>query len=473
MLRTATLCAVLGAFTLCSCARRSYESSRRLNATEVGDRAKPATVTVIAEYECEGTVPHYDIDADKLGEAVRQKTVFFQSDEEKLKAAFNLLLDDPGAYLKAGNELSLKKTIASHGTGAIVTPDGYVLTNAHVVNPEKEDLNKAVVESISELVDDDVNAVEQAIEKLLPGSQMNANARDHLAQVLAEHYARSANVQFSRSVYAVMSSTKGGNNLESLGKRCEVQQPVGKRIPGKDIAVLKMEGSDFPTLPLAESLEDSEVTMGSDLYVVGYPGTVALNTDFSVPSRLTPSMTVGHVSAIREMADGWKVIQTDAPINPGNSGGPALNDRGKVVGLATFSLKDTQGVNFVVSVDVAKEFLKQANVQPSESMFTKTYVQALNDYERNDNKRALILFKYLEDRHPDSAVVQDFVQEISRKIGEPADYKPPVPERDDLRKTTYSAPTTTHSSGHPLLVFLVIAGLLTVVITFVVLANRA
>jgi len=63
------------------------------------------------------------------------------------------------------------------------------------------------------------------------------------------------------------------------------------------------------------------------------------------------------ISAIRELPEGFKVIQTGAAANPGNSGGPLLNGRGQVVGVLGFKLTDSAGLNFAVPINYARGML--------------------------------------------------------------------------------------------------------------------
>ena len=94
--------------------------------------------------------------------------------------------------------------------------------------------------------------------------------------------------------------------------------------PRTDIAVLKIDGSNFPALTLADS---SKVEVGDIVLAVGDP--------FGVGQ----TVTAGIVSAtgrgglgIEQVED---FIQTDAPINPGNSGGALVDDEGHLIGINT------------------------------------------------------------------------------------------------------------------------------------------
>ena len=131
--------------------------------------------------------------------------------------------------------------------------------------------------------------------------------------------------------------------------------PVGQQLEAKvvyldadlDIALVKVEGKEFPHLALADA---ATVKQGEEVLAIGNPGDAML---FSV--------TKGIVSAVGIFANAgpgtW--IQTDTPINPGNSGGPLLNTRGEVIGINTQKLikKHVTGIGFALSASDLLEVL--------------------------------------------------------------------------------------------------------------------
>ena len=93
--------------------------------------------------------------------------------------------------------------------------------------------------------------------------------------------------------------------------------------PGTDLALIKIEGDDFPTLPIGNS---DALKVGEWVLAVGNP------------FNLTSTVTAGIVSAKARSLGVYNggiesFIQTDAAINQGNSGGALVNARGELVGI--------------------------------------------------------------------------------------------------------------------------------------------
>jgi len=114
--------------------------------------------------------------------------------------------------------------------------------------------------------------------------------------------------------------------------------------PYADLAVLSVDAPEYEFKPL-EVVSSSTLRVGDPVIAIGNP------------YGLVGSMTTGVISALgrtiaeEEYTGGFaiaNIIQTSAPINPGNSGGPLLNYCGKVIGITTAIIADSQGLGFAI-----------------------------------------------------------------------------------------------------------------------------
>ncbi|NGX37907.1 MAG: Periplasmic pH-dependent serine endoprotease DegQ [Chlamydiae bacterium] len=118
-----------------------------------------------------------------------------------------------------------------------------------------------------------------------------------------------------------------------------------------DIAVIKVDGKNFPFLTFGDS---EEMEVGEWVMAIGSP------------FQLQASVTVGVISAKGRqnlrITDFEDFIQTDAAINPGNSGGPLVNLEAKVIGINTAIVSKSggyMGIGFAIPSNMAKHIMNQ------------------------------------------------------------------------------------------------------------------
>ncbi|MBC8345902.1 MAG: trypsin-like peptidase domain-containing protein [Candidatus Marinimicrobia bacterium] len=181
-----------------------------------------------------------------------------------------------------------QREVKGSGSGVVISPDGYVLTNNHVI----EHATKIIVK--------------------LPGGD-----------------------EFNAEVVGVDMIT--------------------------DMALLKLDGSDFPF-----------VNMGnSDKLIIG-EWAIALGNPFGLfDVNQQPTATVGIISG-KDLDFGLQsgkvfqdMIQTDAAINPGNSGGPLINANGELIGINTFIFTGSNvgqgsiGIGFAIPINRARRIAEE------------------------------------------------------------------------------------------------------------------
>jgi S1-C subfamily serine protease len=115
----------------------------------------------------------------------------------------------------------------------------------------------------------------------------------------------------------------------------------------RDLAIVQIAGFDMPACPVGNS---NEIKQGESVLLIG------------ASNGLSNSVTSGIISAIRDVPNGFKVIQTDAAANPGSNGGPLLNARGEAIGVLGFKLRGAEGQNFAIPINYVRGLLQTADL---------------------------------------------------------------------------------------------------------------
>jgi S1-C subfamily serine protease len=143
--------------------------------------------------------------------------------------------------------------------------------------------------------------------------------------------------------------------ITSEGQEYEVVEI--ERDNTNDIAVLKIDATELPTLTLGNS---EAVVVGQTVIAIGTP-----------LGEYVGSVTSGIVSGLdRDVvaSTGWfgstaktyeNVIQTDAAVNPGNSGGPLLNTSGEVIGVNFATTSGADNIAFALPINIVKERVEE------------------------------------------------------------------------------------------------------------------
>ena len=125
-----------------------------------------------------------------------------------------------------------------------------------------------------------------------------------------------------------------------------------------DIAIIECPICGYPFISLSDH---KEIRLGDDVVVIGYPRGPTLGYD--------PSIYKGIVSAFRNYDD-VEYIQTDAPANPGSSGSPLINASGEIIGIVSFKMNGTEGINFALEINSITHIIDEAiqEIESNESL---------------------------------------------------------------------------------------------------------
>jgi serine protease Do len=168
----------------------------------------------------------------------------------------------------------------------------------------------------------------------------------------------------------------------------ELTAKVIGRDPKSDIAVVKVDAKDLPTVAIADS---EKVEIGDVVLAIGNP--------FGVGQTVTSGIVSAKNRGNMGIEDYEDFIQTDAAINPGNSGGALVDINGRLIGINTAILSrsgGSQGVGFAIPSNLARSVMESL-VQNGH--VTRGYLGVViqnvtptlaEEFKLKDNKGALI-----------------------------------------------------------------------------------
>jgi S1-C subfamily serine protease len=351
-----------------------------LNQEDISNVTKPAVVTIYHHIEGKASIPFFDIDWNKLD-------IVFPTTRKPVVLPIN---DD------------------LRGSGFIVSSDGYVVTNAHVAS----NLSYKRIIAQQLISDRFLTALNSATEsqqidavikaKGIKDADLEQFGQD-LALTLGAKLADKITLTADQKIVVLNpSSTETKlSDLISNGFPATIVNVNENYIDDeKDIAILKIEGTNFPTIDLNAS---KTVNIGDKIYVSGFPSSAQFNT----ADILEATLTEGTVSGLKDSKTKvFKVIQTDAKVSPGSSGGPLLNEQGEVAGILTFASSATTAGDafaFAIPASLAKEMLDSKNIVIKKSDWSLSLKNGISYLQNNQCKKAVVDFENAEKESTNAA----------------------------------------------------------------------
>lgn len=340
------------------------------------------------------------------------------SAEEKLDMVVRALYNTPLRFFAATPDYFRQNhRIISSGTGFFITGDGYLVTNAHIIDRDSAFIRrKFILSTYQEVTDDNIRSLEASWAMTLTDEQRNL--LNNAYSVI--YYQLSSMILFNlkREIYVQFRMDQAANPAGAIRVPARMIRK-GKSMPGKDVAILKVDQvANVPTLGFSKD----PARIGEQVLVFGYPEPVTSNTFLARETTVDPTLTAGIISAIKKSVGGWPVIQMDAVIAHGSSGSPVCNSRGEVIGLATFgTLEQTTGMlansyNFAIPVTVINEYLDSAGIVPQPSDASLVWHQGLEFFYKKFYTRALYKFNQVKKLNENFPQLSDYIAACEDKI---------------------------------------------------------
>ena len=262
--------------------------------------------------------------------------------------ALEIPLTDATPVSMGGNALIQ----ARNATVSVVTPRGqgsgffilstYIVTNRHVVEVSDEKLSE-MRQQLDKLKGQIANEQERLrlIRRNLAQDRSGSEEAAFVARQVPELEARLAEAEAMykewEEQYRLSSNPLTPRDIKirfADGREEGIYQ--FKTSDKHDLAVLLVT---MPSQNVLKAASEPDLQQGDKVFVIGNP------------SGLSHTVTAGIFSGYRKLpGDEEFMLQTDAPINPGNSGGPLLDEKGRVHGVNTMIIANTQGIGFAIPI---------------------------------------------------------------------------------------------------------------------------
>ena len=356
-----------------------------------------------------------------------------------------------GTLIYKGGVLANDTCEGMSGSGFIVSQDGYIGTNGHVVvygakdmlssafleNPillsqflkgtkltdpqiqevmGRPDLTASVVSKIYDLSDTDLRLQDQKELTVVALGETPLDLKDEQdAKRMVDVFSDTGSLKSARVV---------GYNYSPKDQLTVVSDP-DKGFSASDVALLKIDASNLPVVQLA----DQPVTQNEKISLFGFPGDA--DNALTDNSKLGITVTNGAISSIRDAAgNNSKLYQSDADASAGNSGGPAVDEEGHVFGLLTYRFSSGESTDaaksYIRDIKDFKDLMKSKDITPNASSSTQDiWREGLDLYSKHHYSAAQNKFEKVKELFPPHRLADSYIEMSKQAVSDGKDVKDP------------------------------------------------
>lgn len=348
-----------------------------------------------------------------------------------------------------GAQLATDTCISKAGSGFLVSSDGYIATNGHVVVYSAKDMlvdallqNKTLLQKylsglslstkqVSEVMSRaDLTAA--AVGKVYGIPDSNLRLRNQREITVAATGKVALPLESEEDIRKLTAGFEQSSDLRQAAvvgydykseDKITIATKSSDGFSASDIALLKIDVKDAPFITLA----DVAARQTQTVTLFGFPGDA--DNELIDTSTIDVTVTKGTINSVRDAAGGGsKLYQTDADASRGNSGGPAVNNDGSAIGLLTYRYDSGQSgdaaKSYVRDIKDFKELLQAKNVTlNTNGDVQRTWNEGLDLYSRHYYSKALTKFEQVRSQYPSHRLAEQYADMARQAIAGGKDQK--------------------------------------------------
>jgi len=312
------------------------------------------------------------------------------------------------------------------GSGAFVSPQGYILTADHVVDFDNNtdvivDFFNAAVTDLATAAGITPDAAKQFFLNALQQGQLEVPTQ----------------VTFQRAFVATPYTGQLRTATQILSypvTRIVVHSPPDKQ----DIAIIKVEAQDVPNLMPAPAgsvhVQDSATAVAfpadadtGDFTALVHPTDANIN---SIGGLLSPTVETGSVIAQKPLPDGTTAYETTGISNHGSSGGAVIDTQGRIIGFVDRFTTSTESnrVTILVPSEVIAEYMRQAGISDAgQGQFETAWAKAISEYDASGTchwTKAAADLRQVQQQYTQFGGIQSYL-DTAQSSATPAECPPP------------------------------------------------
>jgi serine protease Do len=349
-----------------------------------------------------------------------------------------------GSLVYQGAVLSDDTCSGVTGSGFIVSEDGYIATNGHVVVYGAKDMlanallaNPALLEQFlvsSEMTTAEITEVinrpeltASVVAKIydLPNADLRLiNQRERTVVATGN---TPVTMDDEAAVKKLVAEFKNSDDLKqatvvsydySAKDQLTIVADPESGFSASDVALLKIDIDNAPLI----TMTSEGVVQNQKLMLLGFPSDA--DNELTDNSELALTVTNGSISSIRDAAGGKsKLYQSDADASHGSSGGPAVNEDGEAFGLLTYRFESGEvgdaAKSYIRGIEDFTALVSGKNITLNTVSSTQAaWEKGLSLYGKQQYTAALVQFQTAASTYPSHRLAEAYVDMSKKAISE-------------------------------------------------------